>query len=273
MSIILVSRQIGSLGTDLAGSLSKELKYYLLNKEKLETELFNGGLKEVNINQYDEINPGFWKSLSSEKDRYFNYLKYVILKTAKKDNCIIIGRGAQILLKDVPGIIKLRFVAPKKTRIERICKKLKCDEKNAEKIIQKDDAEKAGYHKTFFSVDWEDSSNYDMVINTETLNEDNIQKIIRNLIELVEFNKKSKSLIADRLLSQKVVDKVLYEDNIPINLFEVESKNGNVRLYGSVSVPSDIELCEKSVSTIEDVKSVDNQIAFISDYPTYYSPY
>ena len=121
MAIITISRQFGSLGTIIAKALKDELKLESLDKIALEETLVSDyGIPEEKVERYDEKKPAFWDIFSSDKDRYLHFLKTVLYDFASKGNCIIIGRGGQVLLKDIPGVLHVRIVAPRELRIKRI---------------------------------------------------------------------------------------------------------------------------------------------------------
>ncbi len=44
----------------------------------------------------------------------------VIYSFAQQNDTVIVGRGGQVLLKDLPGILHVRFLAPFDVRIQRI---------------------------------------------------------------------------------------------------------------------------------------------------------
>ncbi len=169
MAILTLSRQSGSFGTQIAKALVEPLKYRFLDKESLEKALAGYGVSSASLQKYDEKRPSFWEIFSSERNRYLHFLKTVIYEFALQGNGIVLGRGGQVLLAGVPGVYHVRVIAPLPTRIERIKKAYKCDDRHAEAIIRHSDQARTGFHRFFFNVNWEDASLYDLVLNTQTI--------------------------------------------------------------------------------------------------------
>ena len=169
MSIVTVSRQVASLGDDLAHDMAKSLNYNYLDRPIIEDFMKSSGLPEGKFERFDEKKPAFWDMFSSEKDRYFQLLKYAMYEFGSKDNCMILGRGGQGLFKNVPGVIKIRFIAPFSVRVDRFKKFYNCSTKQAEQILKTKDGEREGFHRNFFGIDWDSDELYDLTINTGTI--------------------------------------------------------------------------------------------------------
>ena len=105
MAIITISRQLASLGDETAAELAKLLNYRLVDKHILEERIKSYGVTEHKLEKYDERKPSFWASLSQDKDDYLHYLKTAILIEAGQGSAVIIGRGANVIFKNVPRIV------------------------------------------------------------------------------------------------------------------------------------------------------------------------
>lgn len=266
MAIITISRQLGSLGTEIAKKLKEDLNLNYLDKEFLEKELVNHyGLSEKKVARYDEKKPTFW-DFSGEKERYRHFLKTIMYNFARKGNSILIGRGGQILFKGIPGTLNVRIFAPEELRIERITKKYDCNEAMAEHIIRHSDSDRDGFHRFFFDADWNDQNLYDLIVNTQTLSIATIVNMIKDAVEdtkIMEMNADTESRLADVCISQEVITSIQYIEMIPIRFFEVEASNGNVFLRGAASLIEHIKQCEDAARKVPGVKNVKNDIALV----------
>ena len=75
MAIITISREVGSLGTEISQKVKEDLGLQLLNKEVLEKELVGHyGISENKIEKYDEKGPPFW-DFSLDRNRYLHFMK------------------------------------------------------------------------------------------------------------------------------------------------------------------------------------------------------
>jgi hypothetical protein len=62
MPILTISRQSGSLGTQIARSLAEALALPLLDKQALEERLAGHGVTGTSLEKYDEKRPAFCTS-------------------------------------------------------------------------------------------------------------------------------------------------------------------------------------------------------------------
>ncbi len=264
MAIITISRQLGSLGTEIGKKLEEDLKFDYLDKESLEEELVSKyGIPEEKVERYDEKKPAFWDMFSSDKDRYLHFMKTVIYEFARKGKCIIIGRGGQILLKDIPGILHVRVIAPMELRIERIKNRYNYNKRLAEQIVRHSEHDRAGFHKFFFHINWEDSNLYDLLINTNFFTVETAVRMIKEALDSSEIEEKrseAESKIRDLCLGQEVFTSISYKERIPIHFLEVVAVSGVVTLRGSAITIDDINRCEAVARTVTGVETVVNEM-------------
>ena len=268
MAILTLSRQSGSFGTQIANALAEHLKYRFLDKESLEKALAGYGVSAASLQKYDEKRPSFWEIFSSERNRYLHFLKTVIYDFARQGNGIVLGRGGQVLLAGVPGVYHVRVIAPPATRIERIKKAYKCDDRHAEAIMRHSDQARAGFHRFFFNVNWEDASGYDLVLNTQSIGAETAAELLRKVISLLDgkdVQKEREKRLADLALKQQVETAILYTEKIPVKFLETEARDGVITLNGTVSTHAAVSRCEEIARAISGVKKVDNRIFFSTE--------
>jgi cytidylate kinase len=265
MPVITISRQLGSLGTEIAQLLSENFKCNYFDKESLEETFGEYGIPKESMERYDEKKPGFWDLFKTDKARYLHFMKGAIYEFAHKGNCVILGRGGQVVLGGLPGVLHVRVVAPMETRIERIKKRFDCDEQDAGKIIQHSDHERAGFHKFFFDYNWEDLSLYDLVVNTGTFSAETAAKLIKDAVNTAELKAAQKETclkLADLSMEHEIKTAIIYKEKVPIQFLEVHANQGVVTLSGIVPNNDDVEQCEKIANAIKGVKEVRNEIFF-----------
>ena len=113
---------------------------------------------------------------------YKKMLFKVITALAANGDCIIVGRGGNIILKDEPDSLHLRFVAGKEYR-----KKIMLDVKGVpvnevEELLEKIDLKAFNYNKFYFDYNVNDPHYYSAVFNVEYLGNDSLKKWIINHI-------------------------------------------------------------------------------------------
>lgn len=195
--IITISREFGSGGREIGKRLADELNmaYYddkiinMLVEETGMSEEYIQNISEQRIYPYTFQFAKTFNSFSTIKDEQTEILvkqSKIIKKIAEKGNCIIVGRGANVILKAY-NTIDLFIYANMETKIKR-CKE-KADktenltDKEIEKLIIKISKERQKFHNIISSEEWGKKENYDLCINTSGIE---IKKIIPSLANYIK---------------------------------------------------------------------------------------
>ncbi|MDR3303912.1 MAG: cytidylate kinase-like family protein, partial [Treponema sp.] len=166
MAIITISRELAALGDETAHELANLLNYRFVDKRMLEERIKSCGMADHKLQKYDERKPSFLASLSQDRDDYLHYLKTAVLAEVSSGSSIIIGRGANVMFKNIPGVLSVFLVAPTEIRIERVKSYFHCDDRRARQIIDQSDKDREGFHHYFFDMEWRRSGNYHITLNT-----------------------------------------------------------------------------------------------------------
>ena len=263
MSVITISRQLGSLGTEIAQAMAEKLNYEYMDKGRIAEVMADYGLPASEVERLDEKKPPFWDSLQIQRRKFLHLIQAMIYDFARKDNVVIVGRGGQVLLKDFPGVLGVRIVAPFDVRIRRIMEKERGDERHAAEILRRSDRDSAGFIQSFFDADWDDPNLYDLVINTQKLSVDTGVKMILESVhspEIKEGEKRTKEKLADLALVQKVEATLLGMLGTDIQSINVKAERGTVILTGTVASNAYKDYCQRGAASIAGINKVDNQL-------------
>ena len=184
MAIITISRQIGSLGDEIAREIADKLGYERIEKAQIGAVLSEHGFSSADLEKYDEKNPSLLQHLSIRKKIFDHLIRAAVCEFAAKENVVIVGRGAQVILQDLPGTLHVRVIAPYPTRVKRLMKQKGKDEKIARGDIRVSDRNSSGYIHAYFNADWDDSELYDLVLNTRTMTLNNCVEMIKCALTL-----------------------------------------------------------------------------------------
>ena len=89
---------------------------------------------------------------------------------ALRGHAVILGRGGGILTRDLPMGLHVRLIAPKTVRLERKQEQARKQGKELhEADLDRIDAARAGYVRSYWGADQTDPHNYDLVLNTHCL--------------------------------------------------------------------------------------------------------
>lgn len=269
MSVITISRQLGSQGAEIAQAVASRFAYQYIDKEKIGLALAECGLPKREIEKLDEKKLSFWDSRTIDRNRFFHHLQTIIYEFAQKNNAVIVGRGAQILLKDLPGVLHVRVIAPFELRMTRVMEQQGVKEKYAFRLLQRSDEDSAGFIQSLFNVDWEDPSLYDLVINTQKLSVESAVMMILEAIqtpEIKEGMKKTESKLADLILFQRVESSLMDLLGMGFSYINVHVEEGVVTLEGTVSSGADLASCKRAVAGLEGVQGVNNHLSVTQVY-------
>jgi hypothetical protein len=259
MAIITLSRELGSRGTEIADALSSRLGYSKLDKESLKILLKNFCVTEPQFERDDERKPGFWVQFTLEKVRYLDFLKAAMYRFAGEKDCVIIGRGAHLIFRGVPGTLKLRIIAPPRVRVARLRERLDIDEQHALRMIHQSDQDRAGYYKYFFNADWNASSDYDLVVNTAGVSPGETCEMVSTLLRSPTYTGAidlARATLLDLRIAQDVVIAIIYRERVSVMSLDVVCNKGVVDLNGTARSQSVIDQCVRIAGTVKGVAKV-----------------
>ncbi len=104
--------------------------------------------------------------ISASLDSYVRMVGLVIRGLSQEGNVLIVGRGAQVLLRDKPNALHVQLVAPYASRVETIMDSLGLSKRAAHSRIRTSDRARADYLRRYHNINWLDSTHYHLVINT-----------------------------------------------------------------------------------------------------------
>lgn len=192
--IISISREHGTGGKEIARKVAKKLELKFFDKQEIKKFAIENSLIE-NKYQDDELYK-FYLSLEAEKDSIIKQAE-TIKMIASKNNCVIVGRCADYILKDNPNLIKVFLYAPSEYRINKIKEMYKDTHKEAEKHVIQSDKSRASYYEIIANKKWGDKENYDICLDCSIGND----KIVNIICEYIKEKKEIKNAF---FLSKKV---------------------------------------------------------------------
>ncbi len=272
MAIIAISRQVAALGDEVAQALAKKLGYTFIDRKEIEKRIIDLGFAEEKLEKYDEKKPGFFASLAKDRDEYLDYLQTAVLEAASSGNCILIGRGAFVILENIPNLLAVRFVAKEDIRIERLMKEFDWDEKQAMKRIEESDLNRIGFHKSFFNLSTDDASSFHMVLNTGVFDTESAANTLAQMAKSLitpEMEKEGAKKIADLLEAQKLVNVLIFEHKININFLRAVIDGDTVTLQG---IADSGVIVEKAVTIAKEAmpgKTIESAISIVQDFKAY----
>jgi cytidylate kinase len=166
MAVITISRKVGSGGDYIAREVAQNLGYHFVDKDFIGTLLREYGLSFERV--YDNL-PSFWEKFIAQKamkEEKVSMLNRAIRALAHHGNVVILGRSGFVVLGDLVDVLNVRIQAPIDFRVNQMMKREEVSKEEAEALIKQGDKVRSDFVETFYGVQWETSSAFDLVINT-----------------------------------------------------------------------------------------------------------
>ena len=193
VSIITVSREPGSGGRIVAGKLAEKLGIDIFHQEVINEIAKRADVSEKLLETLDErgfsILEDWISSLVYDRhlwpDEYMQHLMKVVGTIGKHGRAVIVGRGANFVLPPEKRF-SVRIVAPQSWRIQNVSKEYDITPEEAKRRVMQTESDRRAFIRKYFNADITDPTNYDLVINTATLNVDDTVNVISSALGLVE---------------------------------------------------------------------------------------
>ena len=202
--VITICREYGSGGKYIGERLAQELNMKLYDKEILSRVSEESGIDLNILEQLDEKQEqSFWYTFATSlyetadsidpmkqklpsNEKLFIEQARVIENLADKEDCIIIGRCSNIILKNKPNVFNIFIYSSNlEFKIQRKIKYSNIKDRNeVEELINKTDLEREKYYNYFTGKKWGDREDYDIMIDTSKIGIDNTVELIKTYLNL-----------------------------------------------------------------------------------------
>jgi cytidylate kinase len=266
MTVIAMTREIGSLGTEVAARVAKRLGLEVVRSEVAANNVARRlGVAESAVSRYLDGSASLLERWQIDRRKLFHYASEEILSLAQRGNVLIKGWGAATMLRDVPQVINVRVCAPMEFRVRVMMERQgRHDALTVQGEIERFDAARARTLRAYFNVEQEDARLYHIVFNTERLSVDACVNAVCKLAESPQFRDtfESRSALANKLLEAKISSALVDHISIamaPLGL-SVSIANGKITLAGTTSSGSLRKRAEEIAHASAGMLQIDNRI-------------
>ena len=195
--VLCISRQVGSGGRVIGEQVAKALGISFYDKKLIQLVAERSGLSEKVLAEADErkTDPLLFSVPFDEKgtvpksmpltEMTYRIQRDIILDAAKEGDCVIVGRCADAILKDVDGVEVYRvFIdAPHDQRVKRLVEVNKLTEKEAMSLIRKRDRQRKAYYDYHTGRKWGKPANYDICINSAKFGIERTVELLKSALQ------------------------------------------------------------------------------------------
>jgi len=162
-----------------AECLARALGYPCVGREILQEAARTVGVPVEDLSERLEARPSLFARLTQERKRYLLAVQTALAKHCVTGKLVYHGLAGQFLLRDLPGVLSARLIAPLETRVQTLTSSHhRMTQKAAEEFIQTVDEERRRWVKLMYGADVEDPSLYDITVNLQSISLDTACVII-----------------------------------------------------------------------------------------------
>lgn len=262
MSVVAISETVGSLGLEIGRLVAERLGYECADREIIAkaAERFGGVISE--LTHAVEERPRLWEHFTETQRRYVTYVEATILEMAARDNVVLVGRAATVVLGDAPHTLRVRITAPAPVRVRRVQEQLG---PAATEYVRHTDRERGARVRFLYHVDWEEPLLYDLVLNTAGTDGELGARLVREALEDPRFRatEASRRVMLDLSLVAQAQAVLLADPVTRSRQISVSCSEGVLTLAGSVDAAQVWEAAENVVAPLPGLAAVRNDIVVL----------
>ena len=192
--IITIGRQFGAGGREIGKAVAAKLEIPYYDKELLVVAAKESGLDTRFLENYDErTNSLLYSLVMGQAGRFYGGHQYdtvetlaaraqreALLSVARNGPCVIVGRCADVILRNEARLLRVFVSANEADRIAHVCKRDGVNENEAAAKLRRMDRERRNYYNGTTDGDWGHASSYDLCLNTSVIGKERCVEIIVN---------------------------------------------------------------------------------------------
>lgn len=176
--IVTISREYGSYGREIGRQLAKQLHIAYYDKEVLEQVAQKLNVSQAFFTDHNLNEAGLY-SLSGKMQygikfltelslstKVFDTAKEIMKDLAQKESMVLVGRCANVILKDEPNLISVYCYGDLEDRVKRVIEEYNVPADRARKEVLDTDRRRARFYEYYTHRKWGDVDDYDVLINT-----------------------------------------------------------------------------------------------------------
>ncbi|MDC7290671.1 cytidylate kinase-like family protein [Blautia schinkii] len=191
--IITINRMFGSNGRVIGKALADELGIKFYDKELIELASKEKNIPFDEFAKVDEKKASQWRfpiDHEIQMDPEFHFIpmndvlydiqRKIIISLAEKEDCVIVGRCANHILKD--KTLSVFIYAPFEDRVQNVMARTGREEKSARKLVKKMDKERRSYYEYFTDQKWMDLTQYQLCIDSSRFDQKQILQMLKEVL-------------------------------------------------------------------------------------------
>lgn len=273
MPVIAMSREMGSLGRDVAYGVGEAFGIRVKHHEIIDNLADKARLRKTHVISYLQGKLGFLDRMTIDQAAIAIHSADELLSLAASEpgGIVLRGWGATALMREVPHVMCVRVCAPTPLRVERMMERL--DSTDRERVtteISHSDEAHAAIMRRHFDIQATDATHYDLVLNTERMSVAECVDAVVHAAKSPGFAPTPASVarLADLALEARCRAALRRNDATRQCRITLRADDGRVTMSGMVDTAALARACEDAVSATSGVSAVENHLKAIASAGT-----
>ena len=268
MPLIAMTREMGSLGKDVASAVSARMGKPVVHHEIIDNLANKMRLRKSHVVRFLDGKANIWERLTTDQTSLSIYTADETIALAEsRDVSVIRGWGSAHLLRPIQHVVCVRVCAPMKVRVQRMMERLNSDDEEfiTNEIRLSEEAHGA-ITRRHFGINWQDAEQYDVVLNTERVSIDKCADEVMALTANGQFQETEESMqmLANLALETHVRAALRADPRTEKMRISIVANRGVVTLCGIVERGQEPVNASEVAATVPRVKEINNELKIAS---------
>ena len=200
--VIVIGRQFGCGGHEIGKRIAAALDVPYYDKTLLSEAAREFGLDSELFSAVDERRPSFFRNFLGMNvgtadsastpgaltgESLYNAQSEVIRSICKKGSCVIVGRTADYLMREHPGLLSIFIQAPIDYRVKKIIERKDAScEQEALDLARRHDRGRQSYYNYYTNREWGTAGNYHLCFDSSKFDTEAIIRLLKAHLESKE---------------------------------------------------------------------------------------
>ena len=260
MPIVAMTREMGSLGKDVAAAVSARLGKPVVHHEIIDHLADKMRLRKSHVIRFLDGKANILERLTTDKTSLSIFTADETVALAESgDVAVIRGWGSAHLLRQIPHVICVRVCAPLSLRTQRMMERLDTDDiGSVVNEIKLSEEAHGAITRRHFGINWQDPELYDLVLNTERVTIEECADEVMGLAKDPQFQEtaQSRQMLADLALEVHVRAALRADPRTAKMSVSISTDRGRVTLAGTVDSGLESSDVSEIAAAVPGVKKV-----------------
>jgi len=167
--IVTISREHGSAGKRIGQLVAEKLGIHCYYKEMVAIAAQEIGLAEEFISDLNSDENAVMRELYLSTDvvqKAITAQDKAVKRIAEAGSCVLVGRAADYVLRDVHNVVRIFIYAPEEYRVRKVMEMYGDTQEAGRRSIARSDAARSRYYKSVSGREWGDPHGYELCVDS-----------------------------------------------------------------------------------------------------------